>query len=106
MQKRKVNQHARLQNNWLLAGDERGFAIDGSDGGMDRWMQSVDLTAFRYGIFELTFVKSVVSTELISTISFARHSGCLPSLLSPVARDTKSLVCWDNVGGLSFTTDC
>ena len=35
------------------------------------------ITASRYGIFELTFVKSVMSTESISALSFARHSGCL-----------------------------
>ena len=39
------------------------------------------ITASRYGIFELTIVKSVVSTELISAISFAKHSGCLLSLI-------------------------
>ena len=34
-------------------------------------------TASRYGIFELTVVKLVLSTESISAISFARHLGCL-----------------------------
>jgi len=43
IQIRKVNQHARLQNNWHFAGGERGFAIDDSKGGVDGWMQSVDL---------------------------------------------------------------
>lgn len=37
------------------------------------------ITASRYGIFELTLVKSVMSTELISAMSFARHSGFLSS---------------------------
>ena len=40
------------------------------------------ITASRYGIFELTLVKSVVSTESISAISFVRHSGCLLSSIS------------------------
>ena len=40
------------------------------------------ITALRYGIFELTLVKSVVSTALISAISFARHLGCLSSSIN------------------------
>lgn len=40
------------------------------------------ITASRYGIFELTFVKSVMSRELISAISFARHLGCLLSSIN------------------------
>ena len=68
MQKRKVNQHARLQNNWLLAGGERGFVIDGSESLTVVWTVGCNLlismiTASRYGVFELTFVKSVVDFD-------------------------------------------
>jgi len=40
------------------------------------------ITALRYGILELTFVKSLVSTEFISAITLARHSGCLLSSIN------------------------
>lgn len=40
------------------------------------------IAASRYGIFELTLVKSVMSIELISAISFSRHSGCLSSSIN------------------------
>lgn len=43
MQIGKVDQHARLQNDRPLTGDEPCFAVDDSDGGMDYGIQSVDL---------------------------------------------------------------
>ena len=47
------------------------------------------ITASRYGIFEFTFVKSVVSTELISAISFPMHSGYLSSSINDHVRTTR-----------------
>lgn len=44
------------------------------------------MKASRYGIFELMLVKSVASTEFISVISFARHSGCLSSSINDQQR--------------------
>ena len=42
--------------------------------------------ASRYGIFELMVVKSIMSTEFISVISFVRHSGCLASSIKDQQR--------------------
>lgn len=39
-------------------------------------------TASKYGIFEFTVIKSVVSMDSISVISFARDSGCLLSSIN------------------------
>lgn len=43
MQIGKVDQHARLENDRRLAGDEPCFAVDDSDGGVDYRIQSVDI---------------------------------------------------------------
>ena len=50
------------------------------------------IAASRYGIFELMLVKSVVSTESISVISFIKHSGCLSS--STNNQDTMEEMLW------------
>ena len=53
MQIRKVNQHAGLQDDGFLAGGEPGFAVHDSEGGVDGWMQSVDLHDHRVEIRHL-----------------------------------------------------
>lgn len=53
-------------------------------GGCSRLISSI--TAFTYGIFELTVLKSSVSDESISASSRLRHSGRLSSSMSSHAK--------------------
>ena len=80
----KVKHHARLQDDRFLAGSQLDFSIDDSNSGVDRWIQSVDLHEHRVEVrhLRINVCKSVVSTELISAISFARHLGCLSSSIN------------------------
>ena len=53
MQVGKVNQHAGLQNNGLFAGSKLDFSIDDSDGGVDRWIQSINFHEHRVEVRHL-----------------------------------------------------
>ena len=49
----KVEHHARLQNNGILAGSQFNFSIDDSDGSVDGRVQSIDLHEHRIEVWHL-----------------------------------------------------